>query len=507
MGDVVQGILSALQWQTVVASALGCALGIVAGALPGITISMGLVLLLPVTFGLDPATAMSLLIGVYTGGMTGGSISAILLNIPGTPSAVMTGIDGHEMARRGQAGKAIGIAIWSSFIGGWVGWAALVLLAPLLARVALSFGAPELFALMLLGMTVICSFSEGSIVKGLLAGVVGLVIMTVGMDPVVGVERFTFGQVELQAGISFLAAMIGLFAIPQVILGLRSEGPRPPSRPPEVPFSEMLPSLGDLRRILKPSLWAGAIGTAVGIVPGTGGAIAAVLAYDQARRMSKAPQEFGKGSPEGIAAPEAANDGVTGGALIPTLTLGIPGDPPTAVLLGALVIQGLYAGPLLFERNAAVVYGILTTFAIAKFWTVILTLLGIKAFVQVLRVPASMLFPAVAALTVVGSYAIRNSVFDCFIMAGLGVLGYFLTQWRFPLMPIVLALVLGPPLEEHLRTSLVISGGDVTTFIRRPVSAALLALAVLMVAAQLPWRRWARALAPITVGSSPGGRP
>jgi putative tricarboxylic transport membrane protein len=506
MSDVVQGVLSVLQWHTVMASAVGCALGIVAGALPGITISMGLVLLLPVTFGLDPSTAMSLLIGVYTGGMTGGSISAILLNIPGTPSAVMTGIDGHEMARRGQGGKAIGIAIWSSFIGGWVGWAALVLLAPVLARVALSFGAPELFALMLLGMTVICSFSEGSIVKGLLAGVVGLLIMTVGMDPVVGIERFTFGHVELQAGISFLAAMIGLFAIPQVILGLRSGDSRPPLAF-DIPFREMLPSRAELRRILKPSLWAGAIGTAVGIVPGTGGAIAAVLAYDHARRMSTAPEEFGKGAPEGVAAPEAANDGVTGGALIPTLTLGIPGDPPTAVLLGALVIQGLYAGPLLFEKNPAVVYGILTTFAVAKFWTVILTLLGIKAFVQVLRVPASMLLPVVAALTVVGSYAIRNSVFDCFVMAGLGILGYFFTQWRFPLMPIVLALVLGPPLEEHLRTSLVLSGGDFSTFVRRPVSAVLLVLAVVMVATQLPWRRWVRADAPVAAGSSSGGRP
>jgi putative tricarboxylic transport membrane protein len=208
--------------------------------------------------------------------------------------------------------------------------------------------------------------------------------------------------------------------------------------------------------------------------------------------MSRAPDEFGKGSVEGVAAPEAANDGVTGGAMVPTLTLGIPGDPPTAVLLGALLIQGLYAGPLLFENNPAVVYGIFATFVVAKVWTVILTLLGMKAFVQVLRVPPSMLLPVVGAFAVVGSYAIRNSVFDCFVMAGFGVLGYFFTQWRFPLMPIVLALVIGPPLEEHLRISLVISGGDFTTFIRRPVSAVFLGLVVVMVLKQLPWRSWFR---------------
>jgi putative tricarboxylic transport membrane protein len=459
----------------VLASLVGVLLGLVVGALPGFTISLGMVLVLPLTFGLGSIHAMSLMLGLFAAGMTGGSYSAILIKIPGTPSASATVIDGHRMALHGQAGKALGVSVISSVYGGIFSLVCLVLSAPLIARVALQFGAAEQFALLTLGLTLIATFAGHSLVKGLIAGVLGLLLTGVGQDPMVGTPRFTFGQVELQAGIHFIPALIGLFAIPQVIEGLRV-GASPVIPRFTAGLTGLLPSWRELRGLNRSMLVGSAVGTGVGAIPGTGGPIAVFLAYDVARRVSRAPETFGRGSAEGVAAPEAANNGVTGGALIPMLTLGIPGDPITAILLGVLIVQGLAPGPLLFEEHPEFVYGIFWALLLANLMTLVVALVSVRWIVQVLRLPQSALVPAIAVLCVVGSYGIRNTFFDSAVMLFFGAIGYLLNRYGFPVVPMIIGLVLGGDLEEQFRLALTLSGGDLGVFVRQPIAAGFLLL-------------------------------
>jgi len=487
-----QALAEVLSWQNLLASLVGVVLGLVVGALPGLTISLGMVLLLPLTFGLKSVTAMSLLLGLFAAGMTGGSFSAILINIPGTPSASATVLDGHPLAQAGQAGKALGVSVISSFWGGLFSLACLVVSAPLIARVALRFGAAEQFALMTLGLTLICAFAGQSVLRGLISGVLGLLLTTVGQDPLMGTPRFTFGLVELQAGILFIPAMIGLFAVPQVIKGMRAgaSGVIPRFK---LGLTQLLPSWRDLLKLKRSLLVGAAIGTGVGAIPGTGGPIAVFLAYDVARRLSRDPGAFGRGSLEGVAAPEAANNGVTGGALVPMLTLGIPGDPITAILLGALIIQGIAPGPLLFREHPQFVYGVFWALLLANVMTLVVALLSVRWIVQVLRVPQRILIPVIAILCILGSYGIRNTLFDSLVMLAFGGLGYVMQRYRFPVVPMIIGLVLGPELEEQLRLSLILSAGDPMVFLRHPIAAAFLALTVLAFAApvlRLAWARW-----------------
>lgn len=485
---IVSSTIEALRWQSLLASFIGVVVGLFVGAMPGLTISLGMILMLPFTFYLKPVTAISLLLGLYAAGMTGGSFSAILLNIPGTPSASATMLDGHPMTRRGEAGKAMGLAIIASFCGGMFSLACLVLFAPLIAKVALQFGSPELFSLVLMGLTLICSFAQQSVLKGLISGVLGLIFMTVGLDPIVGTPRFTFGAVEMQAGVLFLAAMIGLFAIAQVLEELHSLGallvPHFDAR-----LAGLLPKWPELKRCAKSILVGASVGTGIGAIPGAGGPIAVFLAYDYARRLSREPTRFGHGAAEGITAPEAANNGVSGGAMIPMLTLGIPGDPITAVLLGALLIQGLTPGPLLFVENADFIYSVFVAFLVANLINLAVSLAGIRFIVQVLRIPKTLLLPLIATLCVLGSYAIRNSLFDSYVMIFFGVLGYVMRRFGFPVVPMLLAMVLGETMEQHLRLSLIISRGDPSTFITHPISAAFLVLALFSLTSPL-WGRF-----------------
>ncbi len=469
MGEIALAALAeVLQIHNIFASMMGVFFGLFVGATPGLTISLGMVLLLPLTFTLSPVTAFCLLLGLYSSGFTGGSISAILLNIPGTPSAAATAIDGHAMAKNGRAGEAIGVAVTASFFGGMFSLFCLVLIAPTIAKVALNFGAPELFALVLLGLTLICSFGQKSIVKGLISGVIGLIFMTVGLDPMLGTPRFTFGYVELQGGVSFLPALIGLFAIPQIINGIVAGIRVIPRYQADV--AGILPKLKNLVGLIKPMLLGASIGTGVGAIPGAGGPIAVFLSYDYAARFSKKSHEFGNGIPDGVAAPESANNGVAGGAMIPMLTLGIPGDPITAILLGALMIQGLTPGPLLFENNAQFVYSVFWAFCVANILTLILTFLTIKVWVRIHQVPARILLPIITILCIIGSYALRNTFFDTGIMLFFGIIGYFMNKYNFPLVPMLLAIILGPALEEHLRMSLIISQGNYGIFFSHPIS-------------------------------------
>jgi putative tricarboxylic transport membrane protein len=480
---LIASAIDALRWQSLLASLIGVFVGLFVGAMPGLTISLGMILMLPFTFYLNPVTAISLLLGLYAAGMTGGSFSAILLNIPGTPSASATMIDGYPMTQRGEAGKALGIAIIASFCGGIFSLLCLVLFAPLIAKVALQFGSPELFALVLMGLTLICSFAEQSLLKGLISGTVGMIFMTVGLDPILGMPRYTFGAVDLQAGVLFLAAMIGLFAIPQVIEEIHSGAPLLLPRF-EARLAGLLPRLAELKRCAKAILVGASVGTGIGAIPGTGGPIAVFLAYDYTKRLSQEPDRFGQGAPEGVAAPEAANNGVSGGALIPMLTLGIPGDPITAVLLGALLIQGLTPGPLLFVEKADFVYSVFVAFLVAN----LVNLSGIRLIVQVLRIPKMLLLPLITTLCILGSYAIRNNLFDTFVMIFFGGLGYLMRRFGYPVVPMLLAMVLGETIEQHLRLSLIISRGDPSTFVTHPISAFFLFLALVSLTTPL-WGR------------------
>ena len=481
-GDLLQGLLQAIQPSSLLATGAGCLLGLVAGMIPGMTISAAMIIVLPLTFVLDPNVSIGLFLGLYAGGMLGGSFSAILLNIPGTPSAAATALDGYPLVARGQAGRALGMAVSASFCGGLFSALCLFLIAPKLADLALQFRSADLFSLVFLGLTIICSFASRSWIKGLLSAVLGLAIVTVGQDPVMGTARFTFGDTNLLSGVHFLTALIGLFAIPQLIENLRDKGPG--SAAPgagTIGFRNLLPAVADLRRIRLPVGIGSAVGTFLGILPGAGGPIAAFISYDYAKKTTRHRERFGRGAVEGVAAPEAANNAVTGGALIPMMTLGIPGDPVTAILIGALLAHGLAPGPLLFVEQADFAYGLMFSFFWANVFNLLIALAGLRLLVKVVAAPRALLMPAVAILCVVGAWSLRNSLFDVYVMFGFGLLGIAMKWLDMPVVPLLLALVLGRQLEENLRIALTGSQGDVTVFLTSPFSALFLGLSVVSV--------------------------
>jgi len=483
MGDaLIQGIAQAGAPSSLLATAIGSVLGIVVGMIPGMTISTGIIIVLPLTFVLDPSVSIALLLGLYVGGMLGGSFAAIMLNIPGTPSAAATALDGHPMVARGEAGRALGIAVLASFFGGLFSALCLFLIAPRLADIALGFRAPDLFSLLLLGLTVICSFAAKSWVKGLLSAVIGLAIVSIGQDPIMGTARFTFGSADLLSGVNFLTALIGLFAIPQLIDNLGRTGPSVHASISPASFGRLLPTLADIRRMRVPVSIGSVVGTFLGILPGAGGPIAAFLSYDYARKATKqAPEAFGEGAVEGIAAPESANNAVTGGALVPMMTLGIPGDPVTAILVGALLVHGLAPGPLLFIERPDFAYGVIFSFFVANIFNLIIALAGLRLLVKLIAMPRTILMPAIAILCVVGAYSLRNSVFDIYVMFFFGLLGLGMRWLEMPVVPLLLALVLGRQLEEHLRVALTGSQGDISVFFTSPYSVLFLSLAAVSV--------------------------
>ena len=456
-------------------------LGIAAGMIPGMTISTGIIIVLPLTFVLDPNISIALLLGLYVGGMMGGSFSAILLNIPGTPSAAATALDGHPLVVRGEGGRALGVAIIASFLGGLFSFLCLFLIAPNLADLALGFRAPDLFSLVFLGLTIICSFAAKSIIKGLLSAFVGLAIVSVGQDPVMGTARFTFGDPNLLSGIHFLTALIGLFAIPELIRNVDLKAVGDATSAAGMKLRGILPKLTDLKRIRLPVGIGSVIGTFLGILPGAGGPIAAFISYDYAQKTTNRSDEFGSGAVEGIAAPESANNAVTGGALVPMMTLGIPGDPVTAILIGALLVHGLAPGPLLFIERADFAYGLIFSFFWANIFNLIIAFSGLRLLVKLIAMPKSILMPAIGVLCVVGSFALRNSLFDVYVMFAFGLLGIAMKWFEIPVVPLLLALVLGRPLEEHLRIALTASQGDISVFFTSPFSALFLSLAAVSV--------------------------
>jgi putative tricarboxylic transport membrane protein len=481
MDDTVVGFLQAIQPLSLFATASGVLIGLVVGMIPGMTISTGIIIVLPLTFTLDPDISIALMLGLYVAGMTGGSFSAILLNIPGTPSAAATAIDGYPLSKSGESGRALGVAITASFIGGLFSFICLYTISPLLAEVALSFRAPDLFSLVFFGLTVICSFAAKSLIKGLLAAAIGLLIVSVGQDPMTATPRFTFGNPDLLSGVHFLTAMIGLFAIPQLVENIIQKSDKPASAKVLFKTGRVFPKVSELKRLFLPVSIGAPIGSFLGLLPGAGGPIAAFISYDYTKKMSRVKEGFGKGRIEGIAAPESANNAVTGGALIPMMTLGIPGDPVTAILIGALLVHGLAPGPMLFLERGDFAYGIIFSFFWANIFNLIVALLGIRFLVKLLALPRALLMPTIALLCVIGSYSLRNSFFDVYVMLGFGILGLVMRWLNMPVVPLLLALVLGKPLEEHLRVALTASQGDISVFFTSPYSLFFLCMAVLSI--------------------------
>jgi putative tricarboxylic transport membrane protein len=477
-------LASAMTPMAIAAIGLGALIGLIFGSIPGLTFTVALALALPITFSMDSVPAIGLLLGTYIGGMTGGSVSAILLGIPGTPSAAATVLDGHPMTKQGNASIALGTAVIVSVFGGIFSLIVMIVSVDLVSRVAISFGPAEIFALVLFGLSTICGLCGGSLIKGLISGALGLMIMTIGLDAIDGVQRMTFGSVNMMQGVNLLVAMIGLFAVPFIIeaFAVKSSTPEKSQRISRVKAE--LPSLKLLSRNLWLMIKCSILGTGIGAIPGTGGAIASFLAYDHAKRFSKKPETFGKGNIEGVVAPETANNAVTGGTLIPLLSLGIPGDPATAIVLAGLMIHGITPGPALFLNHAGEVYGMYVAVVLAYVWVLGLQLMGIRLFVHVLKIPRELLAVGVLVLCAIGAYSIRNSVFDIYAMGAIGVTAYVLVSFRVPITPIILGMVLGPTLENEFRTAMMLSMGDPAIFYTSPTAVVFFSLALLVIGLQ-----------------------
>lgn len=452
--------------------------GIAVGAMPGLSVNMGIVLLMPMTFSFQGITGILMLLGMYCGAIYGGSISAILLKTPGTPASAATTLDGYPMAiTKGQPGRALGISTFASTVGGLFSALMLIIFSPLLAKVAVSFSAAEYFALAIFGISLITSVSGKSVFKGLVGGILGLLLATVGIDAFSTTMRFTFGSKYLSGGISFVPVLIGLFAMSQALITIE-EGLKSNKINGTVKIKRVFPDKADLKTITPTVLRSSIIGTFIGAVPGTGGDIASFISYNEAKRWSRRKEEFGTGIPEGVAAPEAGNNAVSGGALIPLLTLGIPGDGSTAIMLGCLMIQGISPGPLLFTENAASVYAIFIGLFIANFMMGILGFSSIRLFTNVIKIPSRLLTPIIILLCAIGSFCINNSYNDIIVMVIFGVIGYVLTKLDFSMSPIVIGIILGNMAENNLRRALIISNGSMSAILSRPITAAFLIIAL-----------------------------
>lgn len=454
----------------------GVLIGFVGGGIPGISGTMLVIVLLPITYAMDPISAFLLLTSIYATSVFSGAISAILFRTPGTPEAVASVFDGYPMAQKGEGGKALGIAIFCSALGGVIGTLILIFLTPLLANFALAFASPEYFALAFLGLTVVASLSGNNLVKGFIGVLFGLFIATIGIDALTGDPRFTFNYGPLMSGVSFIPVLIGLFAVSEVLRRVQ-QAKKLEKRDARV--NSELPSFNLLKRLSNVIARSSLIGVFVGILPGIGATTAAMLSYSQAANHSKNKHEFGKGAPEGIAAPETANNAAAMGALVPLFALGIPGSATTAVMLGAFILHGIQPGPLMFQNQADLLYTVFIGLIIANVSILFLSRPFIRIFAKVLFLPYSIVGPLIILFCIVGTYAVRNSVFDIALMLAFGVLGYYLEKVKFPLAPIILGIVLGPIAEVQFRRAMEMSNGDITIFFTRPLSLVMIILGVI----------------------------
>ena len=474
MDAFFNAVLSVPTLWLLVAAFAGVIWGILGGALPGISPSIAMALLLPFTIGMAPATAIVLLASVYVGAEYGGSIPAILIRTPGTNSASATVLDGYEMARQGKAGEALGISLISGLYGGLFGLAVLVLATESLARIALAFTPAAYFSLGILGLSVIAGLSGGSMLRGVIAACIGLMLAFVGSDPVSGVPRFTFESADLLGGIKPILIMVGLFAVTEMLVQI---GEPAWAKAVKSEARLKLPNWAMSKRLAKPQAIGAVIGTVEGVTPGAGGTIAAFMAYSEAKRWSKHPEEFGKGSPEGVAAPEAANNVVTATALVPLLSLGIPGSNSAAILLGGFLIHGLQPGPMLFQKAPEIVWSLYGGLLFANIAMLLIGLVILSPCIWLVNRPKPYLMAIILALVMTGVYAMHQSIFEIGMVLAIGVLGYGMRLLKIPVLPLVLGLVLGSLVESNYRRSLLISSGEHSIFVTDPVSLVLLVLA------------------------------
>lgn len=483
MFESIQHLFAGFGIATTMANLLYCLLGAVAGTLvgilPGLGPIAGIALLIPITFGLSPTSAIIMLCGIYYGAMYGGSTTSILLNVPGETASVITCIEGYQMAQRGKAGPALAMCAIGSFVAGTLAIFGMVFLAPPLAQAALAFGPPEYFSLMVCGFIVLSNVTGGSLLKSLMMAVVGLIIGTVGLDPVTGDYRFTFDTTYLLSGIEFVAVAIGLFGIAEVLANADQ-----PSETLEqcviMPrFRDLFPSLQDLRRSIGAIIRGAGIGFGVGLVPGPAPVLATYASYMTEKRVSRHPEAFGKGAIEGLAGPEAANNAACQSAFIPLFVLGIPFAPPTAILLGALMIHGVVPGPMMISEHPDVFWGVIASMYIGNFILLLLNLPFVPFFASILRIPKKILLPLVMLFCITGMYTVNNSVNDIWLMLSMGVLGYLMRKWVYDAAPLLLALVIGPKMEVAFRQSLMLSHGDFGVFVERPFSLAFLVVTLL----------------------------
>jgi putative tricarboxylic transport membrane protein len=457
----------------------GAVVGTLVGILPGLGPIAGIALLIPATFGLDATAALIMLAGIYYGAMYGGSTTSILINVPGETASVITCLDGYKMAQQGRAGPALAIAALGSFVAGTIAIFGLVLIAPPLARAALAFGPAELAALMIFAFVVLSNVTGGSLTKALMMVVVGLILGTIGLDPVTGDARFTFGTAYLLGAIEFVAVAIGVFGLGEILVNAAKPAAQLEARVTVPRLRDLFPSLEDLRRSVGAILRGTGIGFFTGLIPGPAPVIATYASYTVEKKVSKHPEQFGQGAIEGVAGPESANNAATQSAFIPLFVIGIPFGPVPAILLGALLIHGVTPGPLLISEKPQLFWAVVASMYIGNFILLLLNLPFVPLFANMLRVPKKVLLPLVMMFCVTGMYSVNNSVLDIWMMLGFGVLGYLLRGWAYEGAPLLLGLVLGPKLEVAFRQSLMISRGDFGIFVERPVSATLLAASVL----------------------------
>jgi putative tricarboxylic transport membrane protein len=482
------GIANVLQWKYLLPLFLGTLAGVFGGALPGVTITMTIIVVLPFTFGLDPLQGLAAMTGVYVGGSAGGLVTAILLGLPGTPSAIATTFDGHPMAKKGEPGRAIWLGIWASFFGGLLGGVFLVAATGPLARFALQFGAWEFFSLFILALSMVAGLVESSLLKGLLSGALGLIVTILGADPILGTPRLTLGIDAIEGGIQFLPVLIGVFAFAQIMTEVEKMGGAAQAGEAVVRAGKLAAAqLKVIWEILsRPFLlvWASFIGVLIGVLPAIGGSAANIMAYDQAKKFSKHPERFGKGTPEGIIASESANNANVGGSLVTIMAFGIPGDAVTAVMLGALTIHGIQSGPLFISQNTQLAYGMFAAYLVAHPLMVIILGLSARWMIRVVTVPKAALFPVVLVLCVIGAYALNNTMANVYVLAAFGLLGYAMVKFGFPLAPFILGVILGDEIERNLIRA-IMSDPNPWLFVTRPISGALLALSAASIVAAL----------------------
>ena len=483
--NIALGLNTALTFNNLFYCFLGVFIGTIIGVIPGVGAITAISMLLPITFYLEPTTALIMLAGIWYGTTYGGSIAAILLNIPGTPANAVTCMDGYPMARGGRGGVALLTAALSSFAGGSIGILILMLFAPVIASYALSFGSAEYFSLMVLGLVAASTISDGSAIKGLAMVVLGIMFGTVGADIYTGTPRFSFGVLELTDAISLIALAMGIFGVAEVIASVRKVNVGDID-PESVKFKAMKPTRDDVRRSWFPMLRGSSIGAFFGTLPGTGPSVAAFIAYALEKRVAKEPKRFGKGAIEGVVAPESANNSADQTSFIPTLSLGIPGSPTMALMLGALMIHGIAPGPSLMTDQPSLFWGLVMSFWIGNLMLLVLNVPLIGIWVRLLMIPYHLLYPAVLMFICIGTYSVNMSSFEVWLVVFFGMVGYLMRIFDWPAAPLLLGFVLGPLMEEHFRRAMLLSRGDFATFIDRPISATVMTITAML----LVWGFW-----------------